>query len=264
MDENVVMLPIAGPRGGGVKSKGGQGAGKPKTTANYSTPPLTSSAPSLASHFSAPSSTPSSSTSPVLLFPPSIDLVHELTHNRFHYMGGEQVSIYSVPGVVRWGLDRVRARVDSPSKISLSIAVCACVEHGVNALGSDGEVQSLLAVRRQFDLLDGVCAEEVVEVVPFFQAIPVSLPDSTGSGIVDKISVCLTEEVKHGLADLSNDMGVSASNLALLCIMWVLREQQGVLEGHRRAMGEAVGTFMRRVRMRYKVGEVLIGMLEGG
>lgn len=91
----------------------------------------------------------------------------------------------------------------------------------------------------------------------WFRYFPLSAPSSRMSG-VRKQNVSLPQSILGDLNELSQELGVSSSPLASMCIAGTLSSQPSILPEHATRMEESVLTFFELCKIRCEVAEFLI------
>lgn len=265
---NVVHLPVArmsrrsslppssspATAGNGHVNGNGNGHGSRTRSSAPSPSPVSPSPPSPSvpvslnpSHFSAP-----------------FDVIEELARHREQYAGTDMFTVTRMPSPVRISLDRTRARAweaasYASSKPGLSPTASACIENGVALLAGDDRIISLLQLRHSLDKLPStVRAGGVEELYTWLSSLAVALPAGR------RMNVSLPDHVKRRLFDLAHDVGIAASDLAILAIMQTMTDQACVIEDHAEEMGAGVGRFLRQVELKVRVGQELLRWVGGG
>lgn len=191
------------------------------------------------------------------------DLISELTTRREEYKGTEMFTLCFIPSYLRTCLDRVRARVVSADRIGLSVTAAACIDYGLTQVEKHPDIVRILEIRTKLHMLERVDAENLQEVLDWLQAFPISVPNSGGAAAVKRMNISLSEHLRMRLSELSGDLGTSKSALATLAIMHTLSEQPCILPEHEASLRDGVDGFVRRVKIRAGIAEVLVFLFFG-
>jgi hypothetical protein len=141
----------------------------------------------------------------------------------------------------------------------VSSVIAACVAHGLDTLRANPHVIAMLELRDQLHSHSTLDAEEAEELANFLRTFQLALPDATTMG-AKRANITLPQYTKIELSEMSGELGVSMSNLIVLCCCITLCDQPIVLEERRQEMAEGVEKFYRRLRIRR---EATSGWLRG-
>lgn len=198
-------------------------------------------------------------------FRPIFDLISELSHNREAYQGSEAFTLCFVPSYLRTCLERVRARVGqvATSKPGLSVTVAACIDYGTSAIHGQDDVARLIDIKNELDLMDGVKADYLDQVVGWIRGFNMAVPNANGAHSVKRMNIFLNEYLKMRLFDMASDLGMSASNLSTIATMYAIADQPGILPEHSELLHAGVYSFIRQVKLRTSMAKALTDWLQG-
>lgn len=192
------------------------------------------------------------------------DLLEELESNRDEYKGTEPLTLYMMPGYFKTCLDRVRSRVVDGSKPGLSVTCAACITYGIKALAAHGDILELVKMKDRLNRVDNVSAIEVEELAMWFRTFPLWTPNTMTTG-GRRQNILIGEYLKMDITEVSEELGMSSSSLAITAISIALCELRDILlPDHIMMLSEAANGLMSRLKMRRRVAEMLIQMLEKG
>jgi hypothetical protein len=191
------------------------------------------------------------------------DLLEELESNRDEYKGTEPLTLYMMPGYFKTCLDRVRSRVGD-GKPGLGVTCAACITYGIKALVAHRDIVELVKMKDKLNRVDNVSAIEVEDIAMWFRMFPLWVPNATTTG-GRRQNILIGEYLKMDITEVSEELGMSASSLAITAISIALCELKDILlSDHITMLSEAANGLMSRLKMRRRVAEVLIQMLEKG
>lgn len=199
------------------------------------------------------------------LFGPDFDVIEELTLNKEKYLAKgpdkQQITIYGVPSLVSYNLDRIQHRL-LDGKVSTHPIVSCCVSFGVSQLYKNQHVKDLADLRAQF--LDDHIVNSGRDVLEFYQLLKVfrvDIPDDSAGLKSEKSNYLIPEWLAQNLGGLAKRLGAPVSNLLIICVMLTLAIQSTTIIAHQKQLAQLVDTFYRRVEMRKRIAEVLLEML---
>jgi hypothetical protein len=190
-------------------------------------------------------------------FSPDFDLIHELTMHRDRYIGPEWVAVHVLPAYLRTCLERVATAVglaDPAPKPGMNPLVSACVAQGLYVIRGHSDVAATFAIRDRLHTATTIAPEDAEELATFLRTFRLSASDTTGAGS-GRLNIAMPGYIKAALNETSNDLGISASQMIVLCAQVVLRDQPAVLADRQRMLQAAVGRFFDRVALRRQVVE---------
>jgi len=202
------------------------------------------------------------------LFGPDFDAIEELTLNaeRYKAHGNErqQLSVYDIPSVVSYNLDRIQHRLNSTLKLSLHPIISCCISFGISQLYKNPHVRDLADFRDRF-LEDHIVnsGRDVLEFYALLKVFKIAIPDDSGGLKSEKMNILLPEWLAQNLGGLAKKLGAPVSSLLIICTMLTLSVQPTTIEAHQRQLSQAIDTFLRRVEMRKRIAEVLLETLNG-
>lgn len=236
----------------------------------------------------------SATTNPDDMRPP-FDAVIELALNRDKYTGSSWVSINALPGHLRTCLERlctavvdldigeVVANDDGETAGSaasaesggitkgglikrpgVSPAAAVCIAHGVQTIREHPDVVAMLELRDTLHRIkDGRNANMAEEIAGWLSQFKMSIPNYTTTE-VRSLNVPAANWLRVELNDGAENLGISASQMAVLAIGVTLADQPSTLDERRRQLTDIAGQFYERVQIRCAVGRALLARLHQG
>jgi len=184
------------------------------------------------------------SINPDSMRPGDIDIAGDLRENFERYSNGDEwLSVTQMPRIAIVAADKVRKRVKGFTP-GFNPTIACCIWHSIEALNLNPDVQSLLGIKDRFDTSDFHDGMAELVVASFFQVFPMTVAVSGGGS---RRNICVPTEIKTALGELADDIGITKSSLASLCVLSALCDQPEVNPQSRTAMSKSVGQFMKLV-----------------
>lgn len=199
------------------------------------------------------------------LFISDFDVIEELNDNKSKYLtfadNREQISIYRVPSVVSYNIDRIKRRLQDKSGIHPIYSCCA--SYGIAQLYKNPHVRDLADLR---DLLleDHIVnsGRDVIEFYDLLRSFKIEIPDDSGGlASENKTNVLVPEWLAQSLGGLASKLGAPKASLLVIATMYTLAMQASTIEPHQKQLNYSVDTFLRRVEFRKRIASVLLEML---
>lgn len=173
-----------------------------------------------------------------------------------------RVELSGFPASLQTPLDAIRARAFAgpvQSQPSETIITWIAAGHGVEAFYAHDVVEEAREVRREFYSMDfdDVDAQELI--ADWVRVCRVEVTTAGGSKARKVLRV--PDPVAAELRGLAGELGVSVSSVGILAIALSLCQQEVTHEKHREQWAEQVAGFLRRIELRAKGVEALMGAL---
>lgn len=188
--------------------------------------------------------------------------------HRDKYRGPEWITIYRLPSHLRTALHRACSAVAARSRIhkpGLNPMIACCMAHGSSVIRAHNDIVLTMRLREQLNTIKEHDAdpELIEELVNFLGDFKLSVPDNS-TAAAQQVSVNCQNWLKTEMNDLSAEIGVSISMLAVLSINITLAECDEMITDRSTAMRFAVDRFYRRVRIRREIAESSLKVIRDG
>ena len=177
-----------------------------------------------------------------------IDLPAELLYNRERYSaatGDPWLTLFGLPDICASNLDRIRheAGHGKPRPPGIHPTICVCLATGLEHLTSHPSVESILAAHSRYNTRSSSISGLVCQVMENFlklRDLDTTIPTKPNQ----RNSIWIPIEIHKQLTSLKDDLRLSSSTLAIVCIMHVLSQQHECNEDHSQEMTKYVDQFL--------------------
>lgn len=228
---------------------------KTRTTSAKSPPPSSSSSSTPAASPPRPLTTTVASLAALAA---SIDVAEELAEDKDAYTGEEWFTITSLPSYLRPNLDRIRRRVDP--RPGMGPTVACCLEHGLKSITSRDEIQGLLKLKETMDRTTWDSASFAHQIDEWYRSFLTGVDVGSGTK-AGRQNIAIPKHTKIALSEAASDLGMAATQLAVLSITSTMSYQPDVIPTDADTMARTVAGFLRKVEVRRRMGEAMLTAL---
>lgn len=172
------------------------------------------------------------------------------------WTGENYISIRPYPEIALHNINRLKSRLDFSCGIHPITA--ACLTLGLDYLAKDEGVVNLIHLRRRFDLapstLPGVISNTLSSYLNHFE---IETP-----GRVKRVNPILPENLILRLTGVAAKLGINYSRLAVMCLCFVLSEQESSNIDHRDEMRGCLEKFCVSASIRSRAAKAIMDEFE--
>lgn len=196
---------------------------------------------------------------------PTGDVVTELLHNRDAYTCTKDdvwITIRDIPCLVDTTIKRainlpVWAANNERKPGYATVCVCA-LSIGLHQLATHDAMAAIRDVNTEIYSIPDVDSDKLDEAANFASDFVLGSMDSLTGGRREPKNMQVPLGLRIELAEFAKDLGLSATKLDVVCLVYALRYQPFTATGHSTHMEASIDRFIRRAGVRAELARVLI------
>jgi len=201
------------------------------------------------------------------------NIIEELSFNRPLYNckrsslddNSKQFTLYSVPNMVLISAARLCPLCDGDTEPSVCLVLTCSIYHGISVISSLPSFKGLIEIHREVNSLGGeVDGGKLSEANSILTKTEISEPSLNDSGSHRK-NLWMPRYIYDGLNGVSSVLAMPASIVGVLAVIIAMgkQDEKNIHPQYKKEMQRVTEVFLSRIKLRYEIGNVLIGWLKG-
>lgn len=203
------------------------------------------------------------------ILPGDTKFVTDLKANRHEYICTSDeptINIRKFPLSIRLNLERLQTYLNDTSNhpFGVNVILRACIYHGLEFYKEQNDIKLLSLVKSKFNRLSDEDEHESIirEMMRrWFDEMDLDL-FMAGGKQGGRQTVRVSSNIHNTLTTINLETGIQITDLCLISIMHILKEEETTLMGHRRDFDKSERTFINKLNVRSRALNILMKEFE--